>query len=101
SGGGQTKVLKFLKNKRVVKDNLFPVPPLFHLIQDESGTDWREMYQVFNMGHRLEFYLDEKDAQAVMDVSEAFGIEAKIVGYVEEMEGEEVVVESGFGQFAY
>ncbi len=101
SGGGQTKVLKFIHNKRVVKDNLFLVPPLFELIQKESGTDWREMYQVFNMGHRLEFYVPEQSAAAVIEAAGAFGIEAKIVGHVEEAEGCEVVIKVPTGLFSY
>lgn len=101
SGGGQTKVKHFLKNKRVVKDKLMPIPPLFDLIQKESGTSWREMYQVFNMGQRLEFYLNEKDAQAIIDIARSFNIDAQVVGYVEEMQGEQVRVESEFGRFEY
>jgi phosphoribosylformylglycinamidine cyclo-ligase len=101
TGGGQTKVSKFIEKKRVVKDNLFPLPPLFKLIQDESGTAWKEMYQVFNMGHRLEIYLPEKESSALIDVVNAFGIDARIVGYVENCEREEVVVESPFGRFEY
>ncbi len=90
SGGGQTKVLKFLENKRVVKDQLFETPPLFQLIREEAGTDWREMYQVFNMGHRLELYLAEEQAQTIMAVAQSFGVEAKIVGRVEEADQNEV-----------
>jgi phosphoribosylformylglycinamidine cyclo-ligase len=87
SGGGQTKVVKFLdKNVRVVKDNLFAPPPLFELIQRESGTGAREMHQVFNMGHRLEVYLPADQAQAVIDISRAFDIDARIVGRVEAAE---------------
>ncbi len=101
SGGGQTKVKHFLKNKRVVKDNLMPVPPLFDLIQKESGTGWREMYQVFNMGQRLEFYVNEKDAQTLVDIGRSFNIDTQVVGYVEDMQGEQVRVESPFGSFEY
>lgn len=101
SGGGQTKVKHFLQNKRVVKDNLMPAPPLFELIQQESGTGWREMYQVFNMGQRLEFYVPEKEAQALVDIARSFQIDAQVVGYVETMDGEEVVVKSPFGEFRY
>jgi len=101
SGGGQTKVKHFLQNKRVVKDNLMPAPPLFELIQQESGTRWREMYQVFNMGQRLEFYVPEKEAQALMDIARSFQIDAQVIGYVETMDGEEVVVKSPFGEFRY
>lgn len=102
SGGAQTKVLKFVQNKRIIKDNLLPTPYLFELIQQESGTDWREMYQVFNMGHRLEIYLNEKDAQEIIDISKSFGVNAQVVGRVEAMEnGAAVVVESPYGQFRY
>ncbi|MBB4081021.1 phosphoribosylformylglycinamidine cyclo-ligase [Lewinella aquimaris] len=84
SGGAQTKVVKFIEDDvRVVKDNLFPVPPLFELIRQESQTDWREMYQVFNMGHRLEAYVGERDAQTVIDIARSFNIDARIVGRVE------------------
>ena len=81
SGGAQTKILHFIDKLKVVKNNMFPVPPLFQLIQKESGTDWQEMYKVFNMGHRLEIYLPEAYAQQVIKISESFGIEAQIVGY--------------------
>jgi phosphoribosylformylglycinamidine cyclo-ligase len=101
TGGGQTKVSKFIENKRVVKNNLFPLPPLFGLIQQESGTNWREMYQVFNMGHRLEFYLGKKDAPAIIEAAAEFNIAAQIVGYVEDWVGETVTVESPFGVFSY
>ncbi|MBI5917197.1 MAG: phosphoribosylformylglycinamidine cyclo-ligase [Bacteroidetes bacterium] len=101
TGGGQTKVRHFIKNKRVVKDNLLPLPPLFQLIQQESGTSWREMYQVFNMGHRLEFYVGQRDAQVLIDIARSFGIDAQVVGYVEDMQGGQVRVESAFGSFEY
>jgi phosphoribosylformylglycinamidine cyclo-ligase len=101
TGGGQTKVVKFINNKRVVKDNLFDVPPLFQLIREESGTDWKEMYQVFNMGHRLEVYLPASKAQAVIDIARSFNIEAQIVGYVEAFDGEEVCIQSEHGTFVY
>ncbi len=101
TGGGQTKVRNFIQNKRVVKNSLFPLPPLFELIQKESGTGWREMYQVFNMGHRLEVYLREKDAQTIVDIARSFNIEAQIIGHVEESQGEQVLVESPFGSFEY
>ena len=84
-----------------MKNNLLDLPPLFKMIQEESGTGWKEMYQVFNMGHRLEFYLKEKDAQKIIDIARAFDIDAQIVGYVEEAEGEKVRVESPFGVFDY
>ena len=83
TGGAQTKVVKFIDNVRVIKDNFLPVPPLFELIRQESGTGWREMYQVFNMGHRLEVYLPEADARAVIDIASRFNIDAQIIGRVE------------------
>lgn len=101
TGGGQTKVSKFIRNKRVVKNNFLPVPPLFELIQKESGTGWKEMYQVFNMGQRLEVYLSEKHAQQVVDISRSFGIDAQVCGYVEEAEGEHVRIETENGNFDY
>ncbi len=102
SGGAQTKVLHFVENLRVVKDNLFATPPLFQLIQRESGTDWREMYQVFNMGHRMEVYLPEEHAQTVIDISRSYGVEAQVVGRCEAKEGRaEVVIDSEYGEFRY
>lgn len=101
SGGGQTKVLHFLENKRVIKDNLLPLPPLFKLIQAESRTSWKEMYQVFNMGHRMEVYLPEAHAAAAIETAQAFGIEAQVVGRVEEAEVNEVLIRSDYGEFLY
>lgn len=101
TGGGQTKVKKFIQNKRIVKNNLLPIPPLFQLIQSEAKTDWREMYQVFNMGHRLEIYLPEQQAAQVINIADRFNIEAQIIGRVEAYEGEEVVIENSFGRFVY
>lgn len=101
TGGGQAKVLKFIENKRVVKNNMLPIPPLFEMIQTESQSEWKEMYQVFNMGHRLEIYLNEKDAQQVIDLAQRFNIDAQIIGYVEEATGEQVVIESPYGTFEY
>ena len=83
SGGAQTKILHFVDNLRIVKDNMFPIPPLFRTIQEQSGTDWHEMYKVFNMGHRFEIYLDEKHANEIIDISKSFNIDAQIVGRVE------------------
>jgi phosphoribosylformylglycinamidine cyclo-ligase len=94
SGGGQTKVLRFINEIQVVKDNLFPVPPLFKLIKNESGTSWEEMYKVFNMGHRFEIYTDEETANDVIQISEGFGIDAKIVGRCVESDSPEVVIRS-------
>ncbi|MFA7115794.1 MAG: AIR synthase related protein [Bacteroidales bacterium] len=101
SGGAQTKVLHFIENLKVIKDNMFPVPPLFKTIKEESGTDWREMYKVFNMGHRMEIYLNKEIAQDVMKISESFGIEAKLLGHVESSDKKEVLIKSEFGEFQY
>ncbi|KGN92816.1 AIR synthase related protein [Porphyromonas gulae] len=101
SGGAQTKVMHFVKNKRVVKDNLFPTPPLFELIQRESQTEWAEMYKVFNMGHRLEMYLTEENASRVIEISESFGIPARIVGRVEEAPANELILQTPYGEIRY
>ncbi len=101
SGGAQTKVLHFVDNVHVIKDNLFPVPPLFDLIQKESKTDWQEMYKVFNMGHRMELYVSEDIAQDIIAISESFGIPAQVVGRVEEALGKKVTIHSPYGTFEY
>lgn len=101
SGGAQTKVLHFVDNLHIIKDNLFPIPPLFRLIQAESGTSWQEMYKVFNMGHRLEVYLSETYAQQVIDVANSFGIEAQVIGRVEAYDGKRVTIQSEVGNFIY
>ena len=101
SGGAQTKILHFIDNLKVVKNNLFPVPPLFELIQKESKTDWKEMYKVFNMGHRLEVYLPAEHAQQVIEISNSFGIDAQIIGYCEASNKKELLIESEFGRFEY
>lgn len=101
SGGAQTKVLHFIENLHIVKNNLFPIPPLFKLIQTESGTSWQEMYKVFNMGHRLEVYLSSEHAQRVIEIAQSFGIEAQIIGYVEANESKKVTIQSEFGEFVY
>lgn len=101
SGGAQTKILHFVNDMRVIKDNLFPVPPLFKTIQEQSGTDWAEMYKVFNMGHRLEVYLSPEDAETVIDISKSFRIDAQIVGRVEESDKKELIIRSEFGEFRY
>ncbi|MGM9822409.1 MAG: AIR synthase related protein [Muribaculaceae bacterium] len=101
TGGAQTKVLHFVENLHVIKDNLFPTPPLFALIQKESGTDWKEMYKVFNMGHRMEIYLSEADAQRVIDIAAGFGIEGRIVGRVESAEANRLTIKSEHGTFEY
>lgn len=101
TGGAQTKVLNFVnENCKVVKDNMFPVPPLFKLIHDESGTDWREMYMVFNMGHRLEVYVNPEDAQTVIDTANGFNIDAQVVGRIEEGK-RSLTIKSEFGEFNY
>ncbi len=101
TGGGQTKVLKFVKDVHIVKDKLFELPPLFKLIQESSKTPWREMYQVFNMGHRMEIYLPARHADTVMAIAEKYGIEARVIGRVRRAEGEKVTVKSPFGKFEY
>ena len=101
SGGAQTKVMHFVENKHVIKDNLFPIPPLFRLIQEQSGTDWAEMYKVFNMGHRMEVYVAPEHAQRVIDISESFGIPARIVGRVEDAPANRLTIISEKGTFEY
>ena len=102
SGGAQTKILHFIDDtKHIIKDNLFPVPPLFKMIQEESGTDWKEMYKVFNMGHRLEVYLSPEKAQRVIEISESFGIQAQIVGRVESSNTKKLTIISEKGKFEY
>ncbi|MDR1645395.1 MAG: phosphoribosylformylglycinamidine cyclo-ligase [Tannerellaceae bacterium] len=101
SGGGQTKIMHFVENKRVTKNNLFPIPPLFRIIQEQSGTDWKEMYKVFNMGHRMEIYTTPEAADAVVRTAERFGIEARIAGKVEEADRNELIIESEKGRFTY
>ncbi len=102
SGGAQTKVMHFVENLHVIKDNLFPVPPLFRTIKEQSGTDWKEMYKVFNMGHRLEVYVRPEDAQQVIEISKSFNIDAQIVGHIEPRpEGGKLTIKSEFGTFEY
>ncbi len=101
SGGAQTKVMHFVTDKHVIKDNLFPVPPLFDLIQRESGTDWKEMYKVFNMGHRLEIYVAPEDAARVIEISESMGIPARIIGRVEDAPANMLTIISDKGTFKY
>ena len=101
SGGAQTKVMHFVNGVKVVKDNMFPVPPLFRTIQEQSGTDWKEMYKVFNMGHRMEIYLSPEHAEEVMAISRSFGIEARIVGHVEACDVNRLTIKSEFGTFEY
>lgn len=102
SGGAQTKVLHFIGDDiKVIKDNMFPVPPLFKTIKEQSGTDWSEMYKVFNMGHRLEVYIKPEFAQQVIDIASSFNIDAQIVGRIESAEKKELVIKSEFGTFEY
>lgn len=101
SGGAQTKVLHFIEQLHVIKDNLFDVPPLFKLIHDCSGTDWKEMHKVFNMGHRMEIYLNEKFADQVIQISKNLGVDAKVVGRVEKSSEKKLTIKSGFGEFIY
>jgi len=101
SGGAQTKVLHFVENVKIVKNNMFPIPPLFKLIKEQSGTEWKEMYKVFNMGHRMEIYLPKEYAQDIIDISKSFNIDAQIVGHVEQSEKTELIIESEFGRFEY
>jgi len=101
SGGAQTKVLHFVNNVHVIKDNLFPVPPLFQLIQEQSKTDWKEMYQVFNCGHRMELYVSQQIADDIIEISQSFGVNAQIVGRVEVSESKKLTIKSEFGTFEY
>lgn len=101
SGGAQTKILHFIDNLHIVKDNLFDVPPLFQLIQENSGTDWKEMYQVFNMGHRMELYVSPEIADEIISISKSFNVDAKIVGRVEGSEEKKLTINSEFGTYTY
>ena len=101
SGGAQTKVMHFVEHKHVIKNNLFPIPPLFRIIKEQSGTDWQEMYKVFNMGHRMELYVAPDKAQAIIDISKSFGIDARIVGYVEDSPTNKLTLQTEYGDFTY
>ena len=101
SGGAQTKVLHFVEGLRIIKDDLFPTPPLFAAIQEMSDTSWQEMYKVFNMGHRLEFYVPAARAQEIIAISESFGIAARIIGRVEDAPVKELLLSSAHGSFTY
>lgn len=101
TGGAQTKVMNFVSNKHVVKDNMFAMPPLFKMIREESGTDWKEMYKVFNMGHRLEVYVAPEDAKAVIDIAKSFNIDAQVIGHVEDADANRLTISSEFGVFEY
>ena len=101
SGGAQTKIMHFVEGKHVIKDNLFPIPPLFKTIKEQSGTDWKEMYKVFNMGHRMEIYVDESNAARIIEISKSFNIDARIVGRVEEADTNKLTIRSEYGEFIY
>ncbi len=101
SGGAQTKILHFVENVHVIKDNLFPIPPLFRTIQEQSGTDWKEMYKVFNCGHRFEVYLPKEYAQQIIDISKSFGIDAQIIGRIEPSDHTHLTIHSEYGTFEY
>ena len=101
TGGAQTKVMHFVENKHVIKDNLFTIPPLFKLIKEESATDWKEMYKVFNMGHRMEIYTAEENAQQIIHIAREFGVEARIIGHVEDAEHNHLTIKSEYGTFEY
>jgi phosphoribosylformylglycinamidine cyclo-ligase len=101
SGGAQTKVLHFIDNLHIIKDNLFDVPPLFKLIQEQSGTDWKEMYKVFNMGHRMEIYVPEKIAEHLIQISRSFNVDAQIIGRVESSDTKKLTIKSSLGEFIY
>lgn len=101
SGGGQTKVLHFVDNLHIIKDNLFSAPHLFRVLQAESGTSWQEMYRVFNMGHRMELYLPEHIAASVVAIANSFGIEAAVIGHCESSSSAQLTIRSEFGEFCY
>ena len=101
SGGGQTKVLHFTDNLHVVKNNLLPIPPLFQLIQQESQTPWSEMFRVFNMGHRLEIYTDEKSAETMMDIAKSYHIDSQIIGYTEAADSKSLTISGAWGELVY
>ncbi|MBP5322915.1 MAG: phosphoribosylformylglycinamidine cyclo-ligase [Bacteroidaceae bacterium] len=101
TGGAQTKILHFVDDLLIIKDNMFPIPPLFQVIQKESNTDWAEMYKVFNMGHRLEIYLPAEHAQQVIDISKSFNVDAQIIGHVEAFDHKELIIRSEKGEFIY
>lgn len=101
SGGAQTKILHFVEGLHIIKDNLFEVPPLFRLIQEQSGTDWKEMYQVFNCGHRMELYVNPVVAQDLIAISQSFGVDAQIIGRVEKADSKKLTISSTYGMFVY
>jgi phosphoribosylformylglycinamidine cyclo-ligase len=101
SGGGQTKVMHFVDNMHIVKDNMFPLPPLFRIIQEQSDTPWQEMYRVFNMGHRFEIYTDKKNSGEIIDIASGFNLEAKVIGHCEKSDSKKLTITSEFGTFEY
>ena len=101
SGGAQTKILHFIDDLHIIKDNMFTVPPLFKLIQSQSDTDWKEMYQVFNCGHRMELYVKPKIADAIIKISKSFNVDAQIIGRVEAADSKKLTIKSEFGVFEY
>lgn len=101
SGGAQTKILHFVEQFHIIKDNMFPIPPLFKLIQEQSGTDWKEMYQVFNCGHRMEIYVNEQVAEDIISISKSFGVDAQIIGRVEPSGSKKLTIQSEYGKFEY
>ena len=101
SGGAQTKILHFVDDLKIVKDNLLPIPPLFRMIQEESKTDWKEMYKVFNMGHRMELYVDEESVDEIIEIVRSFNVEAQVIGRVEASATKELIIQSEFGVFEY
>jgi len=101
SGGGQTKVMHFIDNMHIVKNNLFPLPPLFRLIHEQSGTSWDEMYKVFNMGHRFEIYTDQKNASEIISIASGFNLEARVIGHCQASENKKLTISSEFGTFEY
>ena len=101
SGGAQTKILHFIDNLHIVKDNVFDTPPLFKLIQEESGTDWKEMYQVFNMGHRMELYVPSEVANEIIKIAQSFKVDAQIIGRVEASASKKLTISSSHGEFEY
>jgi phosphoribosylformylglycinamidine cyclo-ligase len=101
SGGAQTKILHFINNLHIIKDNLFSIPPLFKLIQEQSKTDWKEMYQVFNCGHRMELYVAPEVAEDLISISKSFNVDAQIVGRVEASSEKKLTIKSEFGVFEY
>lgn len=101
SGGAQTKILHFVDNVRVVKDNMLPIPPLFNMIHEESGTEWKEMYKVFNMGHRMEIYVAEESADEIVEIARSFNVDAQVIGRVESSDSKELIIQSERGVFEY